>query len=1525
MNVADLLHDAPSDDRSRRHPRNDPPLEPPPHQQQPQQQQQQPPQPPHHPPHHSPPLDRPRDHPRERDRPPQDGPHPSLVQQSHPLRRSPPPFLAGRPPSPPRHGPPFGAPPPPDFQGVHHLPPPSTLLQEPYESAHRSRRANNEVMPPHPHERLGPPPGPSAPVQPQPYVVEHRSSSSKSHTSPHPSSHHHHHYHAHTLPGTPSSMHMPPPPQRSLHASPPHAQHIHGPGQGSIPLFPTPVGPGVPPGGQPHLPPPSGPPHSSSAMSMRIDVPSPMYNAPPQGPSPPHPHTHHTHSRSSSSLDRARGRGSSTSSAPSGPVSAFDIKSNTASPVMASLQRPSPYDERDGREREPGPGMSRPRGPLSGTLGPGIPSGSSLPSMAASGRPQDTVTHLLPGPGLHPTALSEKRERERERERERGMERTVPMDRERDRRSSNASVHDSPGSIRREREQRERQAMKERERYAQQQQREREMREQEMREQEMRRERRAKERGEREMQMMREQEAQMQMQAQAQAQAQAQREQQEREREREQRERERMREREQREREQQQRDQDFRIHAHGMMGMSVGLGLGAGMPMSVAERERLDREERDREWLQKAQQMEARGVSRQHQHQHQHAPPPPPPMQTMGPPPAHGQGQVWPRFVTPSGPSPEDERRMQEREMQRLGMEDVRREIEWETGKVERQPGRSSKSRTSTKDREREDRERTKDAQREERRRSSARDKEREREKLELEMQQQEREREREHRMRERDLALQKEAQYELMERERLQRQRDLADMETIRAVRAREEQMQMQQLQAQGQVHGAPPQQHIHHVHPHHHQHPPVPPQHLKGQPGKQGPMGPGPIPQDLPPQYQHERERDFRQGPSKGVPLNQIGMPPPHLAQGMPMPHPMGPGSHMRPPPDMYPPPPGAHVGYPGRRPSPPPGHGPPPPSLINPAYMFPRSSSPSTPPVLAQRHLGTFIFPRTPFPFFDFPAPTDAESGAPAEPLDIRATLYLPARFIPLTRPARPRIWGGALIPAVPPLTGAQRALCQQYTPANSQFGRPWPDEVREGRRVYTDDSDLFLCALHAGWVSWSAARRARREGRDLVMEVRLTREARYIGGYGSPLRARDRERERERGEEELGSEDDGSSLLSSGWGNGHDGAGLEVLSAQFVLPGTAHSFGLRNRSQRLLEYAERRCALGCAPKLGRKRRRVHGPAFGYGESAVQLKLDLADEELSATRVMVFGTDSSWPEIGFKYHPDALRSILFPQSTPDGRPSKRRKLAAIADNAPADTPPPTDRDSASEDELVTQRAVVVETLWESFLISQRGQIPAGEGEPESDKENTASTATSGDGAGRRYVIALLTNAGGTAGKLPRKPPPASAKTAESEDQSKSVPVSVPEGEQPPPLVNVDAAAQSGAAAPGEHENADAASKEGGPASASASTSPSQPVADPPPSTSASASAPSPAPQPQHEEREREQSKLSEESVDYTDEADGNGPIQILHRDLGEENFEFLPDGINVLSSEVVNGMRKGWKLEARQWKWVQVGVTS
>ncbi|KIY49928.1 hypothetical protein FISHEDRAFT_40283, partial [Fistulina hepatica ATCC 64428] len=43
----------------------------------------------------------------------------------------------------------------------------------------------------------------------------------------------------------------------------------------------------------------------------------------------------------------------------------------------------------------------------------------------------------------------------------------------------------------------------------------------------------------------------------------------------------------------------------------------------------------------------------------------------------------------------------------------------------------------------------------------------------------------------------------------------------------------------------------------------------------------------------------------------------------------------------------------------------------------------------------------------------------------------------------------------------------------------------------RRLYTDDSDLFLCALHSGWVTWSQAQRERTQGRDMRIEMRVLR--------------------------------------------------------------------------------------------------------------------------------------------------------------------------------------------------------------------------------------------------------------------------------------------------------------------------------------------------------------------------------------------------------------------------------------------------
>ncbi|TBU51611.1 hypothetical protein BD310DRAFT_327991 [Dichomitus squalens] len=279
MDLASLLHDSPSDDLRRRQSRQDPP--PDAHAQQLQQQQ-----PSQRPPHHSPPLDRPRDQLRERERAPQDLQHPSHGHVQHPpaYRRSPPPHHTSRPPSPPRHAPQYRAPSagadfPAHSSQRHQLPPPSSLLSDPmYDvGGHASRRQEGL---PHPHDRLGPSPGhPSSSVQVQPFTLEHRTTPS---LPPKPQHHHHphshpSHHHALSHPNTPSATYIGPPSSRSIHASPPHSHHSsHGPGQGSIPLFPTAVGPGVPPSGPPAHAPPGPPP---GGMSLRISA------FPPQSPS----------------------------------------------------------------------------------------------------------------------------------------------------------------------------------------------------------------------------------------------------------------------------------------------------------------------------------------------------------------------------------------------------------------------------------------------------------------------------------------------------------------------------------------------------------------------------------------------------------------------------------------------------------------------------------------------------------------------------------------------------------------------------------------------------------------------------------------------------------------------------------------------------------------------------------------------------------------------------------------------------------------------------------------------------------------------------------------------------------------------------------------------------------------------------------------------------------------------------------------------------------------------------------------
>ena len=300
-----------------------------------------------------------------------------------------------------------------------------------------------------------------------------------------------------------------------------------------------------------------------------------------------------------------------------------------------------------------------------------------------------------------------------------------------------------------------------------------------------------------------------------------------------------------------------------------------------------------------------------------------------------------------------------------------------------------------------------------------------------------------------------------------------------------------------------------------------------------------------------------------------------------------------------------------------------------------------------------LGTFVWPRTPFPYFFsevYPKgegdKENAETSAmekskgkskpngkekekegkgegdevSAKEWETKAVIYIPSGHLPSTPPRRPRLWGGGLT-----AIEAQR----QHHPQHNSNHRP--------RRIYTDDSDLILCVVHSGFIRWSAIMKAKAERKDLKVEVGLVRVSgrglggalgvgRFIGGMGERYWC---------GEGDGlgihsggGEEDDGRGLMSAGWGSEHDGSGIEILAAGFVDKGTVRSspaLGRRNRSQRLAEYGERRTAVlgsvvadinvGTRFGLGggsRKRRRILAPS----------KLPQEEFEAMGTHTVVFG---------------------------------------------------------------------------------------------------------------------------------------------------------------------------------------------------------------------------------------------------------------------------------------------------------------
>ena len=236
-----------------------------------------------------------------------------------------------------------------------------------------------------------------------------------------------------------------------------------------------------------------------------------------------------------------------------------------------------------------------------------------------------------------------------------------------------------------------------------------------------------------------------------------------------------------------------------------------------------------------------------------------------------------------------------------------------------------------------------------------------------------------------------------------------------------------------------------------------------------------------------------------------------------------------------------------------------------------------------------------------------------------VETRATVIIPNGFIPLDKPLRPKIWGGGLIDRTPAAAGsrdnrrnargnaqqqqhgrggAKRTQRKQPAARPDDDGKPAPVSIapRRRRRVYTDDSDLFLCALHSGWVTWSGAWAARAQGKDVRLDLRVLKCAgapggarwienlvgredvvgRFLGGWGErcfneagKVRRKQPDEDGEvndvAGDEESSDgEDDGRGLVSAAWGTSHDGSAIEVLGVEFVEVGLTriHSRGWAN---------------------------------------------------------------------------------------------------------------------------------------------------------------------------------------------------------------------------------------------------------------------------------------------------------------------------------------------------------------------------
>jgi hypothetical protein len=163
--------------------------------------------------------------------------------------------------------------------------------------------------------------------------------------------------------------------------------------------------------------------------------------------------------------------------------------------------------------------------------------------------------------------------------------------------------------------------------------------------------------------------------------------------------------------------------------------------------------------------------------------------------------------------------------------------------------------------------------------------------------------------------------------------------------------------------------------------------------------------------------------------------------------------------------------------------------------------------------------------PFPWFfeeSMPWMKDAEGQGTSKdglvvPPEVRVTVLIPSSFLPTSRPHKLRLWGGGLLPPPPvqlwPVhanlnnnaagNGAGPSSTSNTSgPGTTNTPNPLPTSYHPmhapRRRIYTDDSDILACAVHAGLLTWSAVSRAQRDEKDIKIVLGVVPTVSSFGG-------------------------------------------------------------------------------------------------------------------------------------------------------------------------------------------------------------------------------------------------------------------------------------------------------------------------------------------------------------------------------------------------------------------------------------------